>query len=146
MFPSTHTPQITFFSSSLIIYCFIKKKKKEGRKGEGCGGGRKEGREGKREGKEKKPLLSILFSISWHQPQPLIHSGSPVFFVPKLLSLFPRLLCCLFKDSHHFSLENSGVSFFRNVQYNWFKEFDAITILGSLKLPRNHLEYCIVLP
>ena len=29
MFPSTHTPQITFFSSSLIIYCFIKKKKIE---------------------------------------------------------------------------------------------------------------------
>ena len=106
-----------------------------------------EGREGGKEGKEKKPPLSVLFSTFWQQHQPLTHSGSPVCFVPKLLSLFPRLSCCLFKNSHHFSLENSGMSLFRNVQYYWFKEFNAVmfisSLLGSLKVSRNHLEDCI---
>ena len=40
------------------------------------------------------------------------------------------------------------MSLFRNVQYNWFKEFNAVmfisSLLGSLKVSRNHLEDCIV--
>lgn len=99
--------QLSFpFFSSLIMDCFIRKKKRRKENQERSWRGKE------RERKKKKTPLSPLFSTSWHQHQPLIHSRSPVSLcVQELFYLLHSLSCCLFKDSHHFSLENSRMSY-----------------------------------